>query len=156
MGQFDTIYVLMDRTFQNGITKTAGSLINIMAESVGRVNHASGRYMYFWSENLSLKYTNKWAYKSVLTLHTLPRQICNKPYSLICEPWTDCVRTLRLYKWCSLKTGKLNKGGGVDSLSYGFFFKVFYLFGTVINNIVKDQNFRKETRPTIRTLPGLK
>lgn len=59
MGQFDTIYVLMDRTFQNGMTKTAGSLINIMAESVGRVNHASGRYMYFGSENVSLKYTNK-------------------------------------------------------------------------------------------------
>lgn len=79
------IFVQMDRTFQNGVTKNAGSLINIVAESVGRVNHAQGKYL--GSDNFSVNYTNKHAYtqRFYITYIFIARHISNKPYTIICE-----------------------------------------------------------------------
>lgn len=41
MVHFDMIFVLIEKTKERGVKKPTGWLINIMAESVGRVNHGT-------------------------------------------------------------------------------------------------------------------
>lgn len=72
------------------------TIVNIMAKSVGKVHHASDRYLK--SDNIGLKYTNKYACPRGFRLHIffnlyiifyhwqIGSLVC-----IFCEPWTDCV-----------------------------------------------------------------
>lgn len=78
-------------TFQNGVAKKAGWQINIMEEIEGRVYYVSG--IYLWSDNIGLKYTNKYACSCVFRSHIFFLYNINKVVN-----HEQIVLTTRMYK----------------------------------------------------------
>lgn len=89
MEQFDAMVVLMEITFQNGMSRNAVWLINVMAR-------------YFGSDSFCLnclKYLNEYENTSIfykISYIFLLRRIGTKLYTFIYKHWTDC--DLRLYE----------------------------------------------------------
>lgn len=55
MEQFIAILILTERTFQNGVSRNAGCLINVMAENVKLINHRKDTLdLTTWVKNIKI------------------------------------------------------------------------------------------------------
>lgn len=116
------------RTFQNRVTMNADWLIYVIAESVGRVQHVSRRYLRSATSVLT-KITK--IYSCYRVLDHIP--FCILLY-LICEAWTDCVNKSSVHLCLDGKMMHINR----DKIPSPFNFQNSPLSEIFIQTIILD------------------
>lgn len=124
------ISILMERTFQNRVTKGSTWLINMRAEMVGRIHHASIRYLdqtsLVWNIQIRLHALTFFDLLQIFFLSHWQIYMYSKTICILFTygPWQDCVENS--VADVRVKRGRCNRLTPFHILKTGFKLKSLY------------------------------